>query len=100
MDESSRASISARFSSPGMPKIYSTPSFSRQRTKSAAVFMRKRSRHRRVRRRLLRYVRATDCARASVGAALLGALLVDLDVLELDHGVEVAVDLAAVDDVF
>src|SRR3569623_32510 len=100
MDESSRASISARFSSPGMPKIYSTPSFSRQRTKSSAVFMRKRSRHRRVRRRLQRYERATNYARSSVGAALLGARLVDEEVHDLDHGVEVAVDLAAVDDVF
>src|SRR3569623_893155 len=97
MDESSRASISARFSSPGMPKIYSTPSFSRQRTKSSAVFMRKRALHRQVRRR---HERATNCARSSVGAALLGALLVDEEVHDLDHGVEVAVDLAAVDDVF
>src|SRR3569623_2148701 len=97
MDESSRASISARFSSPGMPKIYSTPSFSRQRTKSSAVFMRKRALHRQERRR---HERATNCARSSVGAALLGARLVDEEVHDLDHGVEVAVDLAAVDDVF
>src|SRR3569623_1650812 len=100
MDESSRASISARFSSPGMPKIYSTPTLSRQRTKRTALFMRKRSHHRRVRRRQQRYERSTDCARSSVGAALLGALLGEEVVHDLDHGVEVAVDLAAVDDVY
>src|SRR3569833_3279154 len=97
MDVSSRASSSARFSSPGMPKIYSTPSFSRQRTKSSAVFMRKRALHRQVRRR---HERATIYACSSVGAVLLGALLVDEEVHDLDYGVEVAVDLAAVDDVF
>src|SRR5210317_1149098 len=38
MLESSKASIRSRFSSPGMPKMYSTPSFSRHLTKSCAAF--------------------------------------------------------------
>src|SRR6266540_5442981 len=37
---SRRASISSRFSSPGIPKANRTPSLSRQETRSAAAFMR------------------------------------------------------------
>src|SRR4051794_1887523 len=39
MDERRSASTTSRFSSPGMPKMRSTPSFSRQRTSSSAAFM-------------------------------------------------------------
>src|SRR5262249_20706613 len=37
IDESARASITSRVSSPGSPKTYSTPSFSRQATSSCAT---------------------------------------------------------------
>ena len=39
MGLSSRTSMMSMFSSPGMPKTYSTPSFSRQRTNSSAAFI-------------------------------------------------------------
>ena len=38
IDESTSASITSRFSSPGSPKTYSTPSFSRQATSNCATF--------------------------------------------------------------